>query len=215
MSLRIILADDHPIFLLGLGAVLSKSKDFFIVGEATSPKELLELLAQEDCDLLVTDFMMPADNQNDGLRLIERVRRLHPTLPIIVVTMLHNPALFTSILALGVKGLLSKSSLSHELPTAIKAASVGRLYIAQSVKNAIEMVGGCGADHLVQKEELSPRELEVIRLLASGLASREIAKLLNRSKQTVSAQKVSAMRKLGITNDAAFFIYAQEHGLLS
>jgi len=215
VPLRIVLADDHHIFRIGLRAVLGNQEAFEVIGEASSPHELLELLSSESCDLLVTDFMMPADDQNDGLRLIERVRRLYPELPIVVVTMLNNPALFTSILNFGVKGLLSKSSLSHELPTAIKTVSAGKQYIAQSVSAAIEMVGGVGAGRLSQADNLSPRELEVLRLLVSGLTSKEVAALLNRSKQTISAQKMNAMRKLGITNDAALIVYAQEHGLLS
>ncbi|WP_338524049.1 response regulator transcription factor [Pseudomonas batumici] len=213
MPVRIVLADDHPIFLIGLKAVVSKLDAFKIVGEATSPDELNAVLNSQECDVLVTDFMMPADEQNDGLRLIERVRRNHPDLPVIVVTMLNNPALFTSILNLGVKGLLSKASLSHELPAAIQAASLGRQYIAQSVKSAIEMVGGLGTNRLEPLEALSPREVEVMRLLASGLTVGEVATRLSRSKQTVSAQKVSAMRKLGLANDAAFYVYVQENGL--
>jgi two-component system capsular synthesis response regulator RcsB len=215
MPIRIVLADDHPIFLIGLRAILSQNEALEIIGEASSPDQLMDFLASNHCDVLITDFLMPADEQNDGLRLIERIRRNHPQLPVIVVTMLRNPAIFASIINLGVKGLVSKISLSHELPAAIKSAYAGKLYVADSVGKSIEVVNGVGDDRLLPIEKLSPRELEVVQLLASGLTSREVSERLNRSKQTISAQKMSSMRKLGIQNNAAFFTYVQAHGLQS
>ncbi|WP_350613665.1 response regulator transcription factor [Pseudomonas sp. HY7a-MNA-CIBAN-0227] len=208
--LRIVLADDHPIFLIGLRAVLEHDERLSIVGEANSPQALTELLQHCPCDVLVTDFMMPAEPQADGLRLIEQLRRHYPTLPIVVVTMLNNAGLFHAILELGVMGLLSKASLANELPEAIRQARHQRPYVAHTIRQALSLAG---PDRLYSQDQLSPRELEVIRLLAAGLTVGEIAANLHRSKQTVSAQKVGAMRKLGLTSDAALFIYVQEHGL--
>ena len=211
--LRIVLADDHPIFLIGLRAVLERDERVRIVAEANSPQALIEQLQTCACDVLVTDFMMPAEPQADGLRLIEQLRRHHPELPIVVVTMLNNAGLFHSILELGVMGLLSKASLADELPQAIEHVRQRRPYVAHAIRQALSLAGEIGADRLLSQQQLSPRELEVMRLLAAGLTVGEIAAQLHRSKQTVSAQKVSAMRKLGLGNDAALFIYVQEHGL--
>ena len=83
----------------------------------------MEKLREHACDLLVTDFMMPVQDQNDGLRLLERIRRDYPTLPIIVVTMLNNAGLFRSMLALKVQGLLSKASMADELPAPLLRAA--------------------------------------------------------------------------------------------
>lgn len=212
-TLRIILADDHPIFLIGLRVVLEQGGDAQVVAEAGSPVELNEALKSYACDVLVTDFMMPVDQQNDGLRLLERIRRDHPQLPIVVVTMLNNAGLFSSILALGVNALLSKASLAGELPAAILSIRQNKHYIADSVKQAMLEAGDYGYDALVSHEQLSPKEQEVLRLLAAGRSVGEIAAQINRSKKTVSTQKVSAMRKLGLANDASLFIYLQEHGL--
>ncbi|WP_372241337.1 response regulator [Pseudomonas sp. BCA17] len=211
--MRIILADDHPIFLIGLRAVLEGDEQVRIVAEANSPQALVELMQTCACDVLVTDFMMPAEPQADGLRLIGHLRRHYPDLPIVVVTMLNNAGLFHAILELGVMGLLSKASLANELPEAIRHARQRRTYVAQVIRQTLSLAGEVGADCLHSQQQLSPRELEVIRLLGAGLTVGEIATQLHRSKQTVSAQKVSAMRKLGLGNDAALFIYVQEHGL--
>ena len=208
--LRIILADDHPIFLIGLRAVLERDPELSVVGEASSPQALLALLRECACEVLVSDFMMPVEQQNDGLRMLESVTRQHPQLPIVVVTMLNNAGLFRSILDLGVMGLLSKASLAAELPEAIAQIRQRRPYVAKSIRQTLALAG---EHRLVDQEQLSPRELEVTRLLAAGQTVGEIATQLCRSKQTVSAQKVSAMRKLGLSNNAALFLYLQEHGL--
>ncbi|MDN7139510.1 response regulator transcription factor [Pseudomonas sp. JQ170] len=212
-ELRIILADDHPIFRIGLRAVLEQIPGVHVVAEAGSPQQLIEHLQRRECDLLVTDFMMPVDQQNDGLKLLEQIRRHFPQLPILVVTMLNNAGLFRAMLDLGVKGLLSKASLAQELPQAIRGIPRGRTYLATSVEQLLLQEGVWRGDRLGASLALSPKELEVSRLLAAGHTVNEIAALLNRSKKTVSTQKVNAMRKLGVANDAALFLYLQAQGL--
>ncbi|MFQ6572377.1 response regulator [Pseudomonas sp. UM16] len=211
--LRIVLADDHPIFRIGLQAVLDQISAVKVVAQAGSPKELLAQLQAQQCDVLVTDFMMPVEQQNDGLKLLEQIRRHYPQLPILVVTMLNNAGLFRAMLNLGINGLLSKASLADELPQAISYMALGKVYVAASVQRLLLQDGAVREDRIGVQENLSPRELEVTRLLAAGHTVSQIAALLNRSKQTVSTQKVSAMRKLGVANDAALYLYLQEHGL--
>jgi two-component system capsular synthesis response regulator RcsB len=212
-TLRIILADDHPIFLIGLRVVLEQNSLAQVVAQAASPDELLQLLHNHACDVLVTDFMMPTEQQNDGLRLLQRIRRDFPDLPIIVVTTLNNAALFRTILELGIQGLLSKASVASELPEAISNVRRQDTYVADSVRHTLLAAADYGTDENTPVSKLSPRELEVMRMLASGNSVMGIATRLNRSKQTVSAQKISAMRKLGLDNDAALFLYLQENGL--
>ncbi|MBC3954514.1 MULTISPECIES: response regulator transcription factor [Pseudomonas] len=211
--LRIIVADDHPIFLIGLRVVLEQDDTATVIAEASDPDELLVALKNHACDVLVTDFMMPAEKQGDGLRLLQRIQRDFPTLPVVVVTTLSNAGLFQSMLALNVKGLLSKASVAGELPVAIESVRSGQVFLADSVRRVLQDAQHHGPDAPLAFEHLSPRELEVLRLLSAGHAVGQIATQLNRSKQTVSAQKVSAMRKLGLANEAALFIYLQEHGL--
>lgn len=209
--LRIILADDHPIFLIGLRVVLEQDNCAEVVAQASSPDELLEVLKRYQSDVLVTDFMMPDEHHNDGLRLLQKIRRDVPELPIIVVTMLNNAGLFRAILELNVQGLLSKASVAGELPAAIASVQRKHVYIADSVR--MIMLEAIEHETAGRVKPLSPRELEVIRLLAAGLTVGEIATQLSRSKQTVSAQKINAMRKLCLANEAALFIYLQENGL--
>ena len=105
--LRIILADDHPIFLIGLRAVLERDEQLEIVGEANSPQSLTQLLQHCACDLLITDFMMPDEPQADGLRLIEQLRRQHPSLP-------HRPLTMLQLASSDLCISLARSEIVHE-----------------------------------------------------------------------------------------------------
>lgn len=212
-ALRIVLADDHPIFRIGLRAVLEQIPNVVVIGEAGSPLELMAQLQATECDVLITDFMMPFEHQNDGLKLLEQIRRHYRQLPVLVVTMLNNAGLFRAMLGLGVAGVLSKASLANELPQAISQLRRGKAYLSDSVQRLLLQDGDVRADQSLVREALSPRELEVLRLLAAGHTVGQIAAHLNRSKQTVSSQKISAMRKLGVANDAALYIHLQELGM--
>ncbi|KGS12987.1 response regulator transcription factor [Pseudomonas tremae] len=211
--LRVIVADDHPIFLIGLRVVLERHGLANVVAQAHNPDELLQALTQHRCDVLVTDFMMPVEQQSDGLRLLQRIRRDFPALPVVVVTTLSNGGLFQSMLDIGVRGLLSKASLTGELPMAIRSARLGEVFVSDSVRRVLREIHPHGPQPMRPSERLSPKELEVLRLLAAGHTVGQIAAQLNRSKQTVSAQKIGAMRKLGLANDATLFIYLQESGM--
>lgn len=100
MKTRVILVDDHALTLIGMRYLLSAYDDLRIVAQAQDADGLLAQLEAHPCDLLITDLMMPGSQQADGLRLVQKVRRRYPDLPIIVVTMLGNPALVSSLLKL-------------------------------------------------------------------------------------------------------------------
>ncbi|MFC4762856.1 response regulator [Dyella koreensis] len=210
--MRIIISDDHPVVLMGLKAALQSYGDRFrIVGEARNGKELIQLLAQESCDLLITDFSMPGDPPaEDGLAMLSRLRESYPQLPILVLTMLSNPALVQGMLATGVRGVVDKMSMTKELMLAIDVIRAGRTYLSERTRKQIENVSIAGED----AGTLSPREAEVVRFLAQGLTVSEIARRTERSVKTVSQQKRDAMRKLGLDGDKQLFEYARSSGLL-
>ena len=212
MPIQTVIVDDHPITLIGMRALLSTNPKLSIVGEAQDVGGLFELLAHQPCDLLITDLMMPDSEQVDGLRLIQQLRRRHPKLAIVVVTMLNNTALIGSVLKLGIQGLVSKRGLINDLPRAIDANSSAP-FLSDSFKQMLDLSAAEYGRPLQQLEELSPREVEVLRLYGSGMTIGEIALHLNRSKQTISTQKISAMRKLGLDTNAALYLYIQENGL--
>lgn len=215
MTLRVVLADDHPFVLLGARVSLATHADIVVVGEAGGPTALLDLLRATPCDVLVTDLTMPeADGSTaDGLCLLNRVRRSWPSMRIVVLTGLTNAAVLRSILAEGVTGILNKIEPMDELAVAIRRAACGRAYLGKSILDAIAVTGG-DAPTSVQQRRLSPREAEVVRLFTAGQSISGIARTLERDVRTVSRQKRDAMVKLGVNNDAGLFIYVRANGLL-
>jgi two-component system capsular synthesis response regulator RcsB len=214
LKLRIVLADDHPFVLLGIRATFSMDENLEVVAEAASAAELLRLLAYTPCDVLVTDFAMPEQGlqAEDGLRLIKRLRRDWPAISIVVLTSMSNVAILRSILAAGAMSLLNKVESMDELAAAVRFAGFGRRYLSTSIVAALA-VAGAETDGLGEGPRLSPREIEVVRMFASGLSITEIARFMKRDVRTISRQKRDAMGKLGVQNDPGLFAFARAHGL--
>lgn len=211
MKMRVIIADDHPIIVAGVRMLLENRTDVEVVAEADTPDKLLAALRATPCDLLITDFSMPGGQAADGLALLQRIRRDHPALPVVVLTMVANVGVHGTILESGVRGLVDKASGMTEISLAIQAVSQGRDYISASFRQGLlESSFDAGSP-----ARLSPRELEVIRLFSSGLSVTDIADRLARSIKTVSRQKADAMAKLGLKNDLDIYVYAREHGMES
>jgi two-component system, NarL family, captular synthesis response regulator RcsB len=210
MKIRLILADDHPTVLSGVRYELSRVPTIEIAGTATCTDELVALLSRAACDVLITDYAMPGGDIADGLPLLKYVRRHWPNVRIIVLTTIDNPAMLSEMAKSGAQSVLSKLDDVNHLIAAVHAVHAGATYFSPNVKVRT-------APSLPQvsrsAQALTSREAEVVRLYVSGLTISEIAAQLNRAKQTVSAQKVKAMKKLGIERDADLFQYAYETGL--
>ncbi|WXL24654.1 response regulator transcription factor [Ectopseudomonas mendocina] len=212
MPINVQLADDHPLTLIGIQTLLDSHPDIQIAAKAFSVDELLSNLQAFPCEVLLTDLMMPGSEQVDGIRLIRRLRTQYPQMGIVVITMLDNPALLNSVLKLGIQGLVSKRGLMNDLPKAVNASNRSP-FISPSLKSLLDTSKAVHGKPLMEPEQLTPREIEVLRLYGSGMSVNNIAQYLCRSKQTISTQKSSAMRKLGLDTSASLFLYIQEHGL--
>jgi len=141
MSLRIIIADDHPVVRIGTRAVIESSGVGRVVGEADSAQALMALLGSQPCDLLVTDYSMPGSPQADGFAMIGMIRRRHPDLPVLMLSVSNNLAILRMVLDSGVLGLVDKSSSMDELPQAIQAVYRGQPYISRSLRERVEAAG--------------------------------------------------------------------------
>ncbi|HET6553414.1 MAG TPA: response regulator [Dyella sp.] len=213
MRLQIILADDHPIVRSGVRVLLEANANATVIADVGTPAELIDAIHAHPESLVVTDFSMPGGQMADGLQMLGVIRRRWPALPIIVLTMVNNAGVLNSILAAGVRALLSKSDALTELTLAVQAVSHGRDYQSTGVRKTLEGLGNSST--AAAHAGLSKREAEVLRLFASGFTVSEIAGQLNRSVKTISRQKMDAMAKLGLKNDLDVYAYAREHGLLA
>ena len=209
--IRVVMADDHPVILLGARHALARFPDIDVVAEVRQSTDLVKTLTQVPCDALVTDLAMPGGRHGDGLPLIGYLRRHFPALPVVVLTMLENAALIRRLGELGVISIVSKADDLSHIGQAVRHVARGLPYAGPTVRAALDAMraeGGRG-----EQVPLSPRELEVVRLFAAGMTMKEIAERLNRSIKTVSSHKTAALRKLGLARDSELFQYAQSAGL--
>lgn len=210
MSLRILIADDHDPVLVGVRATVEASGVATIAGEARSSDELMALLATTPCDALVTDLSMPGGTQTDGYVMIELIRRRYPGLPLVVLTMTGNLATLRMVQRTGVRGLIDKTTSLKELPAAIQAVVAGESYISSRLSQM--MADAEVDDGALAGKPLTDRENEVLRLMASGMTVSQVAAQLQRNITTISKQKNSAMRRLGLSNDRELYDYLSQSG---
>ncbi|MGH8037733.1 MAG: response regulator [Stenotrophomonas sp.] len=209
MTLRIIIADDHPVVLIGTKAVIETSGVGQVVAQASSADELLKALAENPCDVLVTDYSMPGSQQADGFAMVGMIRRRFPDLPVLMLSVSNNLAILRMVVSTGVLGLVDKASSMDELPLAIHTVYRGQPYISRTLKDRIDAIGTQGVDE-DRARQLSPKEVEVLRLLGGGMQVKEIARYLHKSVSTISRQKGDAMLKLGLKGDAELFDYLRD-----
>jgi two-component system, NarL family, captular synthesis response regulator RcsB len=211
MRIRAYIADDHPIVRASVRMEISRLPEIHVVGEAATADELTAFIRTEPCDLLITDFNMPGDADEDGLAMLDAVRQHRPDLPVVVLTMLTNSALLRAIHARGVAALVLKSDGMAELASALRAVVAGDRYLSANARQSCQV--SARRDATGAGTTLTDREAEVLRLFASGRTVSEIAAQRGRSVKTISHQKISAMNKLGLRNDPELYTYAHEHGL--
>lgn len=216
--MRIVVCDDHPVVVMGIRAILAtQHSDCEVVGEAHTGTQLLELLRTTPCDLVITDFSMPnGDHQDDGLPMLRRLCQHYPGLPVVVLTVVSNPALADAMRKLGVSTVVDKAGMATDLLGAVRRACD----LGTDAKPATDEQGRAARndDNPVRSDYaamLSPREAEVVRLYAEGISATRIAVMLNRSIKTVSKQKSDAMRKLGLRTNRELYEFARDHGLVT
>ncbi|CAI8694807.1 DNA-binding transcriptional activator RcsB [Burkholderia sp. IT-111MI5] len=209
--IRIVIADDHPAVVIGARYELSATNTLSVVASAHNSTELMEALAAHPCDVLVSDYAMPGAEYGDGLAMFTTILKRHPNLRIVVMTMMENAVALRALMDLGIACIVSKSDMTNHLTMAIHAAYTNGRYLSPSMDRILRAAGSASG----KAPALSARELEVIRLFASGLSVNEIADKLSRSKKTISTQKSSAMQKLGIERDVDLVRYAIACGLVS
>lgn len=202
--IRVILADDHPVVRMGL-ATLMEDSEFAVVGEASGPGELLASLEHTECDVLVTDYLMPGEATPDGLRLVTQLRTLRPELPIVVLTMMRDPSLLRALWATGVRALVDKTTAMQDIVPALRLVAAGHTFLSADFGMRVAESAGYA-------QPLSGREADVMRRFASGMSVSAIAERQSLSVKTISKQKMDAMRKLGLRSDLELYRYAIEVG---
>ncbi|NML32719.1 response regulator transcription factor [Paraburkholderia antibiotica] len=202
MSIKVVIADDHPAVLAGIRYSLDSVNTIDVIGAAQNSSEIVKLLETTSCDVLVTDYSMSDGAYGDGFSMLSYLRRRYPNIKIVTLSMHDNPTIVREVARLGVHSYLRKTDNIGHLISAIHAVYAHTIYYPSYPEIVTDLAEGSMSTSLTQ---LSKREAEVIRLYTSGMRVGEIAEKLNRSKKTISSQKIAAMKKLGIVSDADLF----------
>lgn len=211
--IRILIVEDHLMVRAGLRALLERAADVEIVGEGSNGQDAVDLASSLKPDVLLMDIMMPHLN---GIQAAERIRDLKLPVHIILLSMHADSGMVHQALSSGVRGYLLKTSVSDELLMAVQAASRGEMYLSASVSAIVAdsvphwKIGA--ADEPL--DTLSPREKEILQLIAETHTSAEIAKILFISEKTVEKHRSSLMGKLNIHNLAGLVRFAVKIGLV-
>ncbi|MNM61405.1 Transcriptional regulatory protein RcsB [compost metagenome] len=208
----VVIADDHPIVLLGVRQLIDADERFEVVAEASNSTDLIARLHASSPDILITDYNMPGDAQyGDGLKLIDYIVRNFPDLQVLVLTMVSNELIFSRLYDLGVAGVVQKNQLHAEIERALEALVHKRKYKVAGLERACVREVARSVDERVAS--LSPKEMEVLRLFIAGMSLNDIARAQNRSAKTISTQKVAAMHKLDVRTDQELITFCMEEQL--
>jgi DNA-binding NarL/FixJ family response regulator len=208
MGVTVLLADDHPVFRQGLRALLERER-FDVVGEAADGFEAIAMAERLHPQIVVIDLAMPALNGIDAVR--EIVKRT-PRAKAILLTMYTEEHHVLEALRAGVKGCVSKSQAAEHLLQAIKDVSAGGVYLSPHVSGAV--VQAYLAKTELPYEPLTPRERQVLQLIAEGKTTKETAAVLDVSVKTAETHRTNLMEKLDIHSTAGLVRYAIRRGLL-
>ena len=207
---QIVLADDHALFRKGLRKILEEAADLEVMGEATDGLELLNLLKNWTPDMVILDISMP---NLRGVEAIHEIKRIHPHTKVLMLTMHKDKEYLYQTISAGADGYFLKKDADAELFSAIEKIRKGGMYVSPSF--AEEFTGD--GEKILQgfrKPVLTPRERQILNLIAGGKSSKEIAELLFISVHTVERHRANIMDKLDLKKTADLVKYAIQKGYI-
>jgi DNA-binding NarL/FixJ family response regulator len=213
LKTRVLLADDHAIVRSGLRMVLDRQPDIEVVAEAGDGAEAVKLALSEDIDLAILDVSMP---RLTGLQAASELRSRRPDLHVLILSMHDNEQYFFEALKAGAAGYVLKSAAERDLVEACRASMRGEPFLYPAAVTALvrDYLDRARRGEAAPKDPLTPRELEVVKLIAEGHTTEEIAELLVISKKTVERHRANILEKLEMRNRVELTRYAIRHGLV-
>jgi DNA-binding NarL/FixJ family response regulator len=211
---RVALADDHPIFLAGLCNLIDAEEDLELVGQASNGQSALKMIREKLPDVAIVDISMPEIN---GIALTRRLVEECPSVRVIILTLYEEQSFLKQALAAGVKGYVQKRSAAENLVRAIRGAMSGNVYIDPSLANLLPELAPAQSDGALRPTNalgLTDREASVLKYLARGLTTKEIAARLDLSSKTIETYKSRAAEKLNLNTRADIVRFAAAQGWL-
>ncbi len=211
--IKIILTDDHQLFRDGIKSLLENTKRIEIIGETANGKELLDLLKQTVPDILILDLTLP---DMSGIEITRQVTHDYPGLKVLILSMHNENEFVVNALKAGAKGYLPKDISKHELLEAISNINDGEEYFSKSISDAFlrKFVQRTRVGLQGKNPVLTPRETEIVKLVAEGLKNQQIADKLFISVRTVDAHKNNIMKKLNLKSNIDIVKFAIKYELI-
>jgi RNA polymerase sigma factor (sigma-70 family) len=214
-SIRVLLADDHKLMRAGLRLVIDQQGDLTVVGEADDGRQALELAKSLKPDVVVMDIGMPNLN---GIEAARQITEIRPEASVVMLSMHSDEGYVLRALRAGARGYLLKDSATTDLVQAIRAVAEGKSFFSPAVSKVLlqdymRKLRRTGAED--SYDLLSPREREVLQLVAEGKSNKEVANLLNLSVYTVETHRAKIMQKLNLKGVPELILYAVRKGLIS
>lgn len=208
----LVIADDHPLFRRGLAEVIEPEPAFRIVGAAGDGERALALVRQHRPDVALLDLEMP---KKSGLEVAEAIRDEELETAVIMLTLHRDPGIFRRALDLGSRGYILKDSAVTEIVACLHMVASGRPYISPAMSgDLLERRAKLATPEIVALAELTPAEEAVLKLIAQGLTSAEIAESLGNSVKTIEHHRSHISQKLGLTGPQRLLRFALEHKAL-
>lgn len=212
MTIRLVLADDHPVVREGLRALLEADPEFDVVGQANDGEEVAELVERVRPDVVVLDLMMPG---RSGLEVTRRLAAQPSAPPVLILTMHDSEGYVVEAMRSGAAGYALKQAAASELARGIRAVASGRRYLSPPLtERALEAYVGQAHTQTDPHDTLTAREREVLQLAAEGHSNADIGARLFISRRTVETHRARAMKKLGLRSHVDLALYAVRQGIV-
>lgn len=210
--IKILVADDHELIREGLRKVFHREPDLHLVDAVSDGAEAVAAVRKHDIDVAVLDFNMPG---RSGVDVIGQLLAVKPGLPVLILSFMPERDVALRVFRAGGVGFVSKRDASEEIVTAVRQAAAGRRYVSPVVAEQLASAAATPDQPGLLHDQLSERELQVLRLIAAGDSTRSMAQKLSLSVNTIATYRRRIREKLGLKTDAEAVRYVLEHGLSS
>lgn len=209
--INLLIADDHLLVAHGFSALLSSQPDMEVVTCVGNGLEALEAAGMKSIDIAILDLEMP---EMGGLEAAREIKRSFPKVKVIILTMHKNEELVEKMLALGVEGYLLKNCESSECIKAVRSVAAGSMYYTAAISDILVVSKKHRIDQVSSFEKLSRREVDILKLIAEGYSTPEIARKLFIATGTVDTHRKNLLTKTGSRNSIHLIRYALDHGVI-
>jgi DNA-binding NarL/FixJ family response regulator len=209
--IKVLIADDHPLFREGIKRMLSETSDIVVADEASNGQEVFKIVEKNDLDVIMLDISMPG---RSGLDIIKQLKCDRPDLHILILSMHSEEEYAERALKAGAAGYLVKKTTPDEVVTAIRKVSMGKKYVSSSLAERLACQVGKNSNKMPH-ETLSDREYEVMCMIASGKRIKEIAEELSLSRKTITTHRTHILEKMRLKNNSQLTHYAIQNQLVN